>query len=258
MAAKEGLAKFQGAMIKAAQTHLAPILETSNGKIAEVLKNQLFELDGPTSLAEPIDPRDKYFGDVFRGFLEITKSLQTLDDIAFYIRRFPFAGSPIDPARYLQFHVEAHFSEIYILRERLVRFIKFIERKFKRDPLLLEFQTVSERLVSWIESSLGRVVTIRGKHVHEVRFTDEGIDRLDTIATITRASNGDMSNLMKRYFKIQHRKVRKKWRDTTKGNIKAIRALLDQSFEALYPVVFNGQDSSLRYPRGARSPRRRA
>src|SRR5262245_18778086 len=118
----KGLAKFQQAMAKAAQEHFRPAMEAEREALGEVLRNEILNLDGPRYLNRRLTGRQIYFGKAFRGFFEISKSLQTLDDIAFYIGRFPFQNTRMSREKYLQFHVEAHLVEIYVLRERLKRY----------------------------------------------------------------------------------------------------------------------------------------
>jgi hypothetical protein len=256
MAAKKGLKNFQNAFIKAALNDMVPSIESRKGKLEEVMKNYLLELDGPRRLEASTDPREVHFSKVFYGFLEITKSLETLDDIAFYIRRFPFTASKIDPARYLQFHIEAHLSEIYLLRERLIAYVTLMARTFKRDPMLPEFRNVADRLVAGIDASLKNVIAIRGTHVHVGRFSDDGIDRLGTMALLARAKDDEMAKVFKELHRVELRKVRKKWQKSISDNNKALRELVDRYFDALYPIVFHENGSSLRYSSGARPARR--
>lgn len=249
----KGFERFQRAMIEAAQQHFKPAMEAHREELAETMKNELFDLEGPRQLNRQLGSRDQFFGKAFRGFVEISKSLEMLDDIAFYIGRFPFRGTRISRERYLQFHVESYFSEIYLLRERLKRYITLLERQYRRDPGLSNVQQRCKTLTDAITKSLEGVINVRGRHVHEVRFTDDGINRLSMIALLSQGSDDELSKLMRGYYREEHRKVRKTWCERTKGNNKAIRGLLDIFFDSLLPIVFDESTSTLRYPRGART-----
>lgn len=239
-------------MIDAAQLHLKPTMEEHKDALAETLKNDLWNLEGPRQIDRPLGSRDQFFGKAFRGFLEISKSLETLDDIAFYISRFPFHRTHITRERYLQFHVESYFSEIYIFRERLKRYITLLERQYKRDPGLSNVKERCKTLTDAITEPLEGVVGVRGRHVHEVRFSDNDIERLSTIALLAQGSNDELSNLMREYYRHEHRKVKKIWRDRIKTNNKAIRELLNIFFDSVFPIAFDENTSALRYPKGAR------
>lgn len=252
----KGFERFQKAMIKAAQQHLKPAMEEHRDALAETLKNELFDLEGPRQLNRQLGTRDQFFGKAFRGFMEISKSMETLDDIAFYMSRFPFQRTRITRERYLQFHVESYYSEIYILRDRLTRYITLLERQYKRDPGLSNVQEQCKTLTDAISKPLEGVVGVRGSHIHKVRFRDEDIERLSTIALLSQVSQGsddEASKLMTEYYRHEHRKVKKIWCGRTKSNNKAIRELLDVFFDSLFPIAFDENSSMLRYPRGARS-----
>lgn len=249
----QGFDKFQLVLIEATKEHFGPLEGEERKQLGQVLHNHLFDLDGPRELRRTLDAKQLYFSRLFRGFLEISKSLETLDDIAVYVRRFPFGGTRITRERYLQFHVEAHFSEMYILRDRLTRYATFIQRQFKRDPRLNDVQRKCENLNRAITKSLDGVVDVRRRHVHEFRFSDDGIDRLGTIALLSQGENDEFSKLMKIYYRQEHRNVRRKWRDTMKGNLSALREVLNAYFESIFPMVFDEQTKAIRYPSGART-----
>lgn len=248
----KGFARFNKAMIEAAQKHLKPAMEEHRDALAETLKNELFDLDGPRQIERPISTPDKFFGRAFRGFLEISKSLETLDDIAFYISHFPFQHTRITRERYLQFHVESYFSEIYILRERLKKYIKSLERQYKSDPCISNVQVRCKTLTDEITRTLEGVIDVRRRHVHEIRFNDESIDRLSTIALLSQGSDDEVSSYMVEYYRHEHRKVKKIWSGRVKANNKAIRELLDIFFDALFSIAFDENSSELRYPRSVR------
>jgi RNase P/RNase MRP subunit POP5 len=249
----KGFDRFQNAMIEAAQRHLKPAMEEHREALAETIKNDLFDLDGPRQLDRQLSARDQFFGKAFRGFLEISKSLETLEDIAFYIGRFPFHRTRITRERYLQFHVESYFSEVYILRERLKRYVTLLERQYRRDPRISNVQDRCKVLTDSITQSLEGVIDVRRRHVHEVRFSDDGIDRLATIALLSRGSNDELTNLMKEFYREEHMRVKKIWVDQAKANNRAIRQLLDVFFDTLFPVAFDENTTALRYPKEARN-----
>lgn len=247
-----GFNRFQKAMLEAATQHFKLLMEQHRDELGETIKNHLFDLDGPRQLNRRLGARDQYFGKLFRGFLEISKCLETLDDIHFYIRRFPFTGTRITPERYLQFHVEAHYAEMYVLRERLSRYVTFLRRQFRRDPNLANVAARCDAVMQGIENALRGVVALRGQHIHEFRFTDDGIDRLSTVSLLAKGSDDALTALMKGYYGEQRREVKRTWAARTKTNLDAIRQLLDVLFDALFPIAFD-QQGTLRYPNGARA-----
>lgn len=248
-----GLTKFQKAMLEAFEHHLAPGLEEREDELAKVMENHLFNLEGPRQLDRRLKASEEYFGRVFRGFTEITTSLEILDDIAFYIGRFPFEGTRITRERYIQFHVEAHYNEIYILKERLTKYIKLFQRKFKRDPQLPNIMEQCASLENYMAEILRGVVELRGEHTHKLRFADDHIDRLSTIGLLTLGPDTKLSKFMRNYYRKEHKEVRKIWRNRIRDNVKAIRQLIDAFFEGLFPMVFDSKTGILRIPHGIRT-----
>lgn len=249
-----GLPKFQKAILGAAKQHWMPLVEEHREEFGETIKNHLFDLNGSRHLTRHQSAREQYFARIFRGFTEISTSLDTLDDIAFYVRRFPFEGTRITRERYLQFHVEAHYSEIYILRERLKAYITIFRRQYRKDPQLSNVEKQCDALTKTLDTALTGVVNLRGLHIHKARFSDDAIDRLSTIGLLSRDSDSsEFGRLMRSYYREEHKNVRRIWRDRMRENVKAIRQLLDAFFDALFPMVFDPKTETLRYPRGIRT-----
>jgi hypothetical protein len=185
---------------------------------------------------------------MFLGFLEIANSLETLEDIAFYVGRFPFQKTRITPERYLRFHVEAWLAEVYILQERLTSYLKVVERQHKKDPHLPAIRGSVQDLEEFLRKTLKGVIDVRRQHVHIVRFSDEDIDRLSYMEAMTHGPDDGFSRLMRLLHHNEHRKVKKTWKDRVVTNNKAIRDLLDIFFDALFPVVFDEKTRALKYP----------
>src|SRR5207253_897042 len=97
---------------------------------AQAMKNHLLDLDGPKEVKPKRTGRKTFCYKLFYGFTEIAGSLDTLEDIEVFIGRFPFRGTRITKERYLQFHVECHLAEIYLLRERLRSYLTLLERQY--------------------------------------------------------------------------------------------------------------------------------
>jgi hypothetical protein len=245
----KGFNKFQLAMIKAARIHLYPLFEEGLDTLGEALWNHIFSLSGPTVVNRKLTDRDRFFGKIFRGFLEISKSLETLEDISFYVGRFPFQKTRITAENYLRFHVEAWFAEMYILRERLTSYLKVVERQYKRDPHFSTIQARCRSLGDLITKTLQDVIALRGQHIHENRFSDDDMDRLDTLELLTHDLDDVVKSLMHLHHRIEHRKVRRAWKDRIVANNKAVRELIDVFFDVLFPVVFDEESQALKYPK---------
>src|SRR5258708_3000792 len=134
--ALKGFRGFQRAMLDAGHDFILPQTPGEHKDLGEATQNYLFNLPGPTEAKTRKTGRKIFFFKVFYGMAEILKSLETLEDIAFFIGRFPFQNTRISKERYLQFHVESYFSEVFLLQERLTKYLTLLERQYKRDSRL--------------------------------------------------------------------------------------------------------------------------
>jgi hypothetical protein len=79
----------------------------------------------------------------------------------------------IEPERHtatVTFWVESYLNEVYIFQSRLLDLIKFIQRRYKKDPDFTEFVTeVGDSLAEFVKDQLAPLIKDRGTHVHERR-----------------------------------------------------------------------------------------
>lgn len=156
----KGLARFQNAVLDAVQSLIRPLLVDPHrySAASDALMNHLLDLPGPRHVARDRTPREVYVSAVFDGFVEITKSLETLEDIRFLVKRFPYRNTRVTEERYLQLLAETYLSEIYVLRERLKAYIVRVERESKRG----RFSTLSPRFQKGLVTRVNRPCSNKG------------------------------------------------------------------------------------------------
>ena len=246
----KGSHRFRAAMTGAMSSYILPSFEMDREELEAALKNHLFNLEGPRVISRAPTPKDRFVGKVFRGFYEVQKSIDALEDIVLYAGRFPYKNTRVTPERHLQFCVEAYLSEVYILRERLVAYLKMVQRQYKGEVGLRAVRTQCQFFLKGLVSSLEGMVRVRGAHVHEYRYTDPDIDRLGTFALLSRSDDSEFSRTMRTFFRTEYRTVRKKWRRTLLTNNKTIKLLLDPFFDSLHTLMFERGTQALRFPKG--------
>jgi hypothetical protein len=244
--------KFTAATIKVAQSLIRPVMgadRTTSG-LTEVFENTMFDLSGPRTLDRPqLTPLQTFQEKLFYQYLEIDKSFNALKDIELYVGRFPYKGAVSRP-NHLRYHVENHLHEIYVLRERLVKYVKVVRRAYRSDPTAAEIRYALQALEAFIEKSLGGIVVTRGNHVHHARFTDKDLDRVDFLDFVTLHTvepKTETANF-RRYYLQEYRKIRKKWRATIRGNNAAINALLNSVGDVFLATVYSAPEQTLRPP----------
>lgn len=175
------LRPFEKSLIKALGIHLLPKLSGNPQALSDVLVNDLAGGDGPRRITSEYNALEFDFWRIQRAHREVEKSIQTLSDIAVYLRKCPFAEDEIPPSRYLQFHAEAFVSETYILRERMEVLLKISKRQLKKLKPPTATAAQVDGLLAHVHATLEPVVDVRRKHTHEERLNEAAIERLGTI-----------------------------------------------------------------------------
>jgi hypothetical protein len=246
------LNKFQKSLIDAAFADRESWMTGGSSEskaFQEAFKNHLLDLPGPRYANLPLSPRKAYLFTIFDGFSEIVKSLGTLEDIQFYVARFPFRTDQISAERYLQFHVEAYLAEIYLLKERIDKFLKLVKRQHRGDSRHAQIHQQAGALLEISEKTLKGVVITRHAHTHQGRFKDDGISRLGTIGLLARRMHDrKLRELFKGLYRETHLKERKRWRATISSNNVAVRRLLDVIFRNLQGLLFDRKSGQPKFP----------
>jgi len=240
---------FTRLMLDAISEYSAPIFKLHSKELGEAIQNDLFDLDGPREVNREHSPSDYFMAEIFRGFSEIDESFRTLEDIAFYVRRFPFARTKVTKERYLQFHIECYYTEVYLMRERLKSYLKLLRRRFKRGAPLPTLQETCARLESVTTEALKGVTNMRSQHVHQSRITDKAIARMRMASLLMLSPDPKMRDVMADYHRELHRDAKRTWSRTMKSNNAAIRKLLDHFFGALEPMLFDSETGKVRRPK---------
>jgi hypothetical protein len=208
--------------------------------------------DGPEALELDVTARERYIGDLFSHFSEVSVASMTLKDIEFYIRRFPYDVSKISKHRHLQFLVEAYLNEIYILEQRLLTFLTFIERQHKGDPRLTQIKATCKALRKDVQASFKELVGTRGSHVHEARYSARRLNRLAAFEVLglpdaSDRDEGKMATGMRARYNSEYWKARTYFREWVRKINARMGALLDVYFQTLFPLVFH-PDNTASYP----------
>jgi hypothetical protein len=239
--------RFSHTMVSAWQKHVRPPEEEMKD-IEEAAHNYLFK-EGPQRVrSKSLTPRELFTSRLFWGFTEIHDSLEMLDDIFFLIGRFPYSNTRISKERHLQIVVEAHYGEIYILQERLRHYLTVLERQYKTDPRHLDISKRCKHLRSMVLDLFKGVLQVRNSHVHQMRFSDEGLDRLKTLGLL--ANNSEHSSAYKIYYRSQYAKTRKKWRERIKTNNDEIHKTIDVISNFLHTIIFDEANLDFIFPPG--------
>jgi hypothetical protein len=231
----QGLERFQKDFAEVASKVINTIMENHKSEFEEVFINHFLDFDGPTEVARDMSKDEKFFSKAFYGFGEITKSYDCINDACIYIRRFPYNDTNISRVRYLRYNIESYLNEMYILKNRLIAYLKVIERSYKSTTKEDEVKSIIAPLYSIVSESLKGIVNVRGGHVHGTRYSDKDLDRLETIELVTIGDYETYKNMFHNHYKG----TRVKWVKTLKGNNEVVKKLLDFYFDELHRILFD-------------------
>ena len=218
--------------------------------------NTLLDDPGPKRLTRQPAERELFFKRLFEGFSEIHSSLESMKNTEVYLSRFPFPKTRISRPSYLKYHVENYLNEVYICEQRLLSYLTKIGREYRKDMRHAEVLAATRPLFRIVNDSLNGIVTTRGQHVHERRFSSVELDRLELMNLYTSINGEDMDEFtaaLKPYFQSEYRRIRSEWQRRVRDNNGVLGKLLDEYAERLNPVLFSQDSGRLNYPSNLRS-----
>lgn len=178
---------------------------------------------------------------IFRGYTEISTSYETLLLIEKFIKINPPDFEGINPSNYLNYHIHNYLQEMYILKDRLDRYLKLITERYKADFNQVLLEDIKINLLKFVKNVLqnitGHTTGARSKHVHYERFFDEEMKWLSSTTLLAQFHDE---------FKIESKKAyidaKNKWHGLIQNNNVEVLKLLDTYFNALFHIMtINGK-----------------
>lgn len=245
-----GLEKLHKGLTQEFSRSYVPIAKQHKKELGQSILNSLFDDPGPKYINRTPTPKEIYLKRIFDGFSEIHSSYEALTDIEIYINRFPFAETSVTKPRYLRYHVENYFNEMYLLKKRLLAFLTITGRSFRKDPRYSVVLAVTRPLFKIVSDSLEKVVDIRGRHVHQKRYSDSQIDRLELMDLLSKSTKKDdgLAAALKPFYQFEYRKIRSEWKAQIKRNNETVNKLLMIYSDNLHPILFSPEKNELIYP----------
>ena len=143
--------------------------------------------------------------------------------------------------------MENYLNEVYILQQRLKCYFTIVGRLYRNDRRHQGIRKSIETLISLVENTLKGIINTRGTHVHRMRFTDEGLDRLNLQEFLSK-HGGDELKVIKNLFKFDYGSIRKRYKQIINKNNEQIKKMLDACFDILYEIVAD-EKRQIKYPK---------
>lgn len=240
-----GFKEYTRLMLDHVVPRIKRILATERKNMEEVYANHLFKLHGPRKLTPRLTRDELLFAQLWWGFMELSTSYYALTDLA----SLPITGTKLAPVRYIRMNIECYLTEVYILRERLLRYLKVIRKGARAATAGESFRQVRDvepLLEKSVYKTFEQICGVRGSHTHETRYDDDDLSRLSSLELLVNPP-GRMTEL-RPYYKRVCREVRKKWATIISRNNHATAAFLDVYFDKLHPIVFRRETGLLGLP----------
>jgi hypothetical protein len=162
----EGLENFTTSLNRAMKDDLDKLFKSKKKSklLMKEIHKHIFDLGEPTPVSKRT-LRQTHLSKVFDGYFEILKSLDVLCDIEFYISRFPYRTAFIPKHGHLQFYAEAYLHEVYVLEQRLLAFLKVLERAHRKDAKIDAIKDLCDLLRGFVLKTFKKMHDLRGGHV---------------------------------------------------------------------------------------------
>ncbi len=224
----------------AMESMVMPILEKHQAESQEVIMNSILAIDGKKAVIRNNSPKENFIANkLFRPMTEILNSLESIENIAFYTQNFPYEDEALSKVSYLKYHVENYLNEIYLLKNRMIAYLKLLVRAYKKSKYSeYVFKTISP-LFSLISKGLDGYIKIRGAHVHENRYSDIDFDRLTTLEFFANR-HGELSKPMSHLLNRAYTETETKWVDNIKQALEGIKKIIEFYFSTLIEAITEG------------------
>jgi hypothetical protein len=236
----KGNEKFGEGVAKAFEKIIVSAVEPHMGEMADRFLNHLLGDDvSETSLL----PRTKEYSVLWiivKGTSEIQEAYESLLDVEVYIRRFPYKGTRVTKPRYLRSVIENYLNRVYVLKQRLKKFLQEIETLYAQGNRRKEVKKITQPLFTYLKNSLDNVVAIRGSSVHGENFNSKDLSQLDGLDFSVRTISGlSAQEAFQEFYDFQYGKIRLKWVKDIKDLNRMLNGLLDEYYSKLYQVIFD-------------------
>jgi hypothetical protein len=135
------------------------------------------------------------------------------------------------------------------LRTRLEKLATLIARLFKRDGDARRIAATADAIKTFVEKSLEALSRARGSHVHEWRYSNDDIDRLELIRTLRRGKLSPISKTLLPLQRLAADESRERLLAQARRWNGRVSRVLEEVFRVANPLIFNSDMKTFRMPR---------
>jgi hypothetical protein len=197
---------------------------------------------GPTGpVGPPPTPRGVFLRNVVARLSDIDAALRSIRMAAVFCRQFPtrrtYEARGVTESAYLTYHVEHYWQELYRLRETLLGLVKIVARRAAKDARdhdeRASIKRFGESLANTVEAAFEQVADFRGELVHQSRYRDDDIGRLDSLSLIM----SQLDEADRQVFATLHNEIYRRKRAEAARQIESMADSLHLQIEKIYEVL---------------------
>jgi len=190
---------------------------------------------------------DDFLIKIYECFMEILLSVSTLKDIEIYINSFPFTNRKLNKIRFLRYNIENYFNEVYLLKERLLSFLRILQKEYRKDK---EYNAIINKLYPLIKT-LSPLTNARGEHIHKNRLIDIHLLRLELFEGLIISppiETEHKNNNIIQYYNLVYNETKKKWKKQILKFNELLSMILDVYSNEIIKILFNKDTGKLNFP----------
>jgi hypothetical protein len=238
-----GLERFERLLYVDYQRYLSRVVPRNADEVLQRYRDAAAGKPLPASSDYGASRDEKFLIKLLGHVAEIRASYDGLLDAAAFLRRYPYKPQHrITQERFVRYHVEHFYQEIYILRERLYTFSKWLQRAYRNTPQAAVVGAVSTVIPKLFNEHTEHLTRVRGRHVHETRVDDAELRQM----TLLEAVSG-LQPRLQRLIRLRQRRHRIEAARWARDECKAVKIALDVVFSILLEVV-SKEAAGLIYP----------
>ena len=148
----------------------------------------------------------------------------------------------------LQYHLENHYQELYILRERIIAFLNIVSRIFTNDFFYNELLKKSSYARTIFKKQFQKYTTLRSTHVHSNRMNIDEIIKINQISYLLSKSIDYSKEATYAMFNKDYNKLKNEWTIELENRTQDAYRIINNAFSFINPIII-GTDGNLLIPK---------
>lgn len=242
-----GMEEYKNAMVKVGSERFRSVMDDERKAFRNNIRGFMYNDKSLPQITIPLSEENAFLKKMFNGFYEIYNSHRCMKNVETYISINPYSARGIPRSEFLKYHYENYLNELYILKERMIKYIDDIKKNYKCSRQRLSVEASLSKISKTIEETFKKILSIRHDNVHTEKQTDFGMTRLEMFELLANNPDSETDKWMRDSIYRATRKERLKW--IRKQNIQ-VKKGLDDYFDVLHQYVFS-KSGQILYPEKA-------